>query len=80
MDFIGKKRDYLWIVYWAQHLLRYVHDVYYITRKGTASIVLNAINSFDPMLQSTIEYMACNKLPFFDTSAFVDGNGILQLR
>jgi len=60
--------------------VRYVDDVYCVLRKGTASIVLNAMNSFDPMLQFTIEYMACNKLSFLNTSTFVDENSILQLR
>ena len=60
--------------------VRFIDDVYCIIRHATACIVLNAMNSFDPMLQFTIEYMTYNKFPFLDTFPFVHENGIPQLR
>ena len=60
---------------------RYVDDTYVILKKGTKNVIINEINSFDPIfLKLTVEELENNNLVFLDTSIFIDETGKLQLK
>ena len=59
---------------------RFVDDCFVFVRKGKSEIVLNDMNSFDPLLKFTIEKSVDCELNFLDTTIYSDDNGELQLK
>ena len=59
---------------------RFVDDCFVFVRKGKSEIVLNDMNSFDPLLKFTIEKSVECELNFLDTTVYSDDNGELQLK